>query len=42
MENLAKITKWDYSYDTLDDEQFWNNYVLLKENGAYRYLKRLK
>lgn len=42
MENLAKITKWNYSYDTLDDEQFWNNYVLLKENGAYRYLKRLK
>jgi hypothetical protein len=42
MKNLATITKWDYSYDTLDDEQFWNNYVLLKENGAYRYLKRLK
>lgn len=42
MENLATITKWNYSYDTLDDEQFWNNYVLLKENGAYRYLKRMK
>ncbi|WP_214225511.1 hypothetical protein [Pedobacter sp. B4-66] len=42
MGNLATITKWDYSYDTLDDEQFWNNTVLLKENGIYRYLKSLK
>ncbi|NRF42016.1 hypothetical protein [Pedobacter foliorum] len=42
MENLATVTKWDYSYDTLDDEQFWNNCVLLKENGIYRYLKSLK
>jgi len=39
MENLAKITRWNYSYDTLDDEQFWNNYVLIKESGVYKYLK---
>ncbi|WP_316839759.1 hypothetical protein [Pedobacter gandavensis] len=39
MKNLATITKWDYSYDTLDDEQFWSNYVLLKENGVFKYLK---
>ncbi|MBB2148671.1 hypothetical protein [Pedobacter gandavensis] len=39
MENLETITKWNYSYDTLDDEQFWSKYVLFKENGVYKYLK---
>lgn len=40
-DDLNTITAWDYSYSTLDDDNFWNTYVLLKENGKYRYLKRL-
>ncbi|WP_110831009.1 hypothetical protein [Pedobacter nutrimenti] len=39
MENLGTITKWNYSYRTLEDEQFWSKYVLARENGAFKYLK---
>lgn len=38
---LSKITKWDFSYTTLDDENFWKNEVLLKEGTHYKYLKAL-
>ncbi len=29
-EQLNKITNWNFSFDTLDDRNFWDNYVLLK------------
>jgi hypothetical protein len=41
MQNLSTVTKWNYSYAYLDDEQFWKSYVLLKTNGVYRYLTPL-
>ncbi|MGV3704313.1 MAG: hypothetical protein ACO1NU_02950 [Arcticibacter sp.] len=41
MDNLNKITQWNYSYDTLDDDSFWSNCVLLKENGMYKYLREV-
>lgn len=42
MSNLNTVTDWNYSFDTLDDENFWNNCVLLKDNGKFKYLTRLK
>jgi hypothetical protein len=40
-EQLNKITKWNFSFNTLDDENFWNNFVLLKVDGAYKYLTKV-
>jgi len=44
VENLSTLCHWnDISYldssCTLDDDQFWNNHVLAKEDGKYKYLK---
>jgi len=39
---MGSITQWDFSYKTLDDEKFWNNYVLFKSGDQYKYLKELK
>jgi hypothetical protein len=41
-EMMGSITNWNYSYKTLDDENFWNNYVLVKSGDQYKYLKELK
>jgi hypothetical protein len=38
---ISTLTKWDYSFETLEDELFWNQYVLLKENNNYKYLIEL-
>ncbi len=40
-EQLNQITKWNFSFDTLDDKNFWDNYVLLKLGENYKYLKRV-
>ncbi|MBO9618637.1 MAG: hypothetical protein J7539_06320 [Niabella sp.] len=47
IEDLSKICYWnseDYlgSTCTLDDENFWNGYVLTRDNGHYRYLEPMK
>nr|WP_294794507.1 hypothetical protein [uncultured Mucilaginibacter sp.] len=42
VEVLNSTTKWDYSYLTLDDDAFWKNLVITKQNGVYQYLKELK
>jgi hypothetical protein len=39
---IGRFTTWDYSFVTLDDDLFWNDKVLLKENGHYKYLVKLK
>jgi hypothetical protein len=36
---LNEVTKWNFSFDTLDDKNFWDKYVLLKEGDSYKYLK---
>ena len=45
--NLSKISYWNdpaflHSSCTLDDEHFWQNYVLLKESGNYIYLTAIE
>jgi hypothetical protein len=42
VEILSSITQWNFSYKTLDDDNFWSNYVLLKEDDEYKYLKPIK
>ena len=36
---LNEVTKWNFSFDTLEDKDFWDKYVLLKEGNNYKYLK---
>jgi hypothetical protein len=40
-DTMGSVTKWDYSYKTLDDIAFWNEKVLLKEGDTFKYLKKL-
>lgn len=40
-DRLKKITLWNYSFNYLDDEKFWNNYVFSKVNEKYKYLERI-
>lgn len=37
---LNEITFWNFGFDTLEDRNFWDNYVLLKEGDTYKYLKK--
>jgi len=39
IDQLAAITKWNFSFETLDDKNFWEKYVLAKEKGKYKYLR---
>jgi hypothetical protein len=46
-EDLSGLSDWGNSYDifdpsvTMDDPNFWNEYVFKKENGAYLFLKEV-
>ena len=42
IDQLKTITEWNFSYTTLDDKNFWDNYVLIKSGDNYKYLKQLK
>lgn len=42
VDNLGKLTKWNFSVDNLNDENFWNNYVLKKSEEHFIYLKKVK
>jgi len=42
IKTINNFTPWDYSYKTLDDDMFWSQKVLLKENGKYKYLTKLQ
>ncbi len=39
---IAKISGWESQTITYDDPEFWNTYVLKKENGQYKYLKKIE
>jgi hypothetical protein len=39
---INTLTEWNFSYDNLDDENFWQKYVLLKEGGKFKFLKKIK
>lgn len=40
-EQLNQITKWNFSFNTLDDKNFWDNFVLLKSGTDYKYLTKV-
>ena len=42
VDQIGSITEWNFSVDNLNDEKFWNEYVLLKEGNDYKYLKDIK
>lgn len=42
IDQLSTVTEWDFQFDTLDDQDFWNDYVLIKDGGKYKYLKKMK
>ena len=47
IEDIKDISGWDdfqylYSSCTLDNPDFWKNYVFKKENGRYRYLEEIR
>ena len=39
VDQMGKISEWNFGFDTFDDSEFWNKYVLLQESGKYSYLK---
>ena len=47
-EDITPLTSWPDNYNmddpavTLDEEDFWNEYVFKKENGKYQYLKPIE
>jgi len=38
-EQIKTLTKWAFGYEYLEDEAFWQNYVLKKEGNSFLYLK---
>lgn len=40
--DMEKLTDWNFSVDNLNDENFWNNYVFKKSGDVYLYLKKIK
>ncbi|MFB6456428.1 hypothetical protein ACE38W_14240 [Chitinophaga sp. Hz27] len=40
-DTIGSLTQWDFSYSSLDDDNFWEKYVLLKEGNGYKYLKQV-
>jgi hypothetical protein len=42
VDRMNTITEWNFSYDTLDDKNFWDKYVLLKEGDKFKYLKKVE
>lgn len=39
---LNQITKWNFSFDTLDDKNFWDNFVLIKTGDNFKHLTKVK
>lgn len=42
LDEIEGLVDWNFSYDTLDDQNFWDNYVVKKENGIYKYMSMIK
>lgn len=40
IDQLKTITEWNFSYNTLDDKNFWTKYVLIKSGDNYKYLTK--
>ncbi len=41
VDKLKEITFWNYSFNYYDNKEFWDNYVLLKSNDEFEYLKSI-
>lgn len=39
VDQISKLTSWNFSHMFLDDPNFWDSYVFTKVNGQYKYLK---
>ncbi|MBO6621698.1 MAG: hypothetical protein JJ892_00250 [Balneola sp.] len=42
IEQLSTVTDWNFGFETLDDQDFWNNYILKKDGDKYKYLIKIK
>jgi hypothetical protein len=42
VEQINTLTDWTFSYKNLNNRTFWDNYVLVKSNNDYKYLKKMK
>ena len=42
MKQINTLTEWNYTYDYVEDEKFWNDYVLAKSGDSYLYLTEIK
>ncbi|AXT20772.1 hypothetical protein D7030_11620 [Flavobacteriaceae bacterium AU392] len=42
VDQIGSVTEWNFSVDNLNDDKFWNQYVLLKQGSDYKYLKEIK
>ena len=41
IDRLSSLTEWNFGFETLDDQSFWEDYVLKKDDGKYKYLSRM-
>ena len=39
VDQISSLTEWSFSVDNLNDEDFWNEFVLLKVESDFKYLK---
>jgi hypothetical protein len=42
VDQISKLTDWNYGFETLDDANFWNKYVLQKEGDKFLYLNKIE
>jgi len=42
VDQIGSLTEWNFSIDNLNDEKFWNQYVLLKQGNDFKYLSKIK
>ena len=42
VDQIGSLTNWNFSVDSLNDEKFWAESVLLKIDDTYKYLKAVK
>lgn len=40
IEQLNAITEWNFSFNSLDDKEFWEKYVFIKTGEKYKYLTK--
>jgi hypothetical protein len=41
VDQIGSLTDWNFSVNNLNDEIFWNQYVMQKEGNDFKYLKKM-